>query len=295
MLKQLGGRQMKTLRAEQRRERHGTGNGPVYTLDSFGDGIELGHASLGSPEDLLLALPDQRRNLKLRSRYSAVADNPLHQLERRLQKISQEGNLGTTKFYFGVAADPFHPFDGRFDASMRFLRLFARYRPGCLVIQTRSPLIVIALPVLKSLGDSLEIRIAVETCDESVAASLTPGLPRINERLSAASALRNFGFKVAMQVAPLLPYGDMKHDAAAFAEILVRYSDEIVLQPLVTDLSEEPRQDLIADALIRTGRTEWLRPDSHHHLYNVLHVLAPHKLASAHKEVETDQLSLRLL
>src|SRR5690606_18913170 len=130
-----------------------------------------------------LGLTDESELCRLRSRYVLRKQNPLHDLERHLVRLSDLGILRRSTIYFGTSRDPFFPFEGCFDGSMRLLELFARYAPGMLHVQTRSPLIVIALPVFTKLGKHCSVTIGFETHLEEVAAKYTPGLPRISERL----------------------------------------------------------------------------------------------------------------
>jgi DNA repair photolyase len=218
---------------------------------------------------------------KLRSRYLLNRVNPLWELEKHLMRLSRQGVLGTSTIYFGTTTDPFFPFEGKFDASMKFLSLFERYAPGLLVVQTRSPLLVIAMPVLKKLQHRAAVTIAIETPMEEMVRRYTPGFTRVEERLRAATALRRFGIEVTLQVAPLLPYGDWKRDAAAFAEVLDLHGDRIHVRPLSSGNPEEERKlrgSQVAKRLAQDRRFQWLRPDAANPLSVALEARCPKKL-----------------
>lgn len=271
-----------------------------YTVDSFANGIAFGQHKLPAGEDPReyygLRLKDDAELARLRSRYALHKSNPLHELELHLQRLSRQGQLNRSAIYLGTTTDPFYPFEGKFDASMKFLELFQRYTPGMLVVQTRSPLIVIALPVFKRLGRHAAVTIGIETHLEDSVARYTPGLPRVTERLKTASALRRFGVEVSLQVSPVLPYGDWKADAGKFAEILADHGDFIFVQP-ITDGSERReryvRNSSVARRLAMDRKFHYLRPDSANPLITALEGICPEKLRAPQRgHLEDRQLGI---
>lgn len=255
----------------------------VLSVDSFANGVAIGKVSEqenGIANFLPLSMEMEDQTTLLRSRYSSETDNSLGSLEGRLSLMQRKGELAQTVIYFGVNADPFHPFESRFDASMKFLNLFERFSAGQLVLQTRSPLLVVAMPVLRKLGSRLIVTIPVETSSPEAVAKYTPHLPKLSERLRVASILRKFGIKVHLQVAPMLPYGDIKKDAAAFAAMLISHSDYISIKPLRD--GEEARTRRTVPSVINKLAAErnfmWLRPDASKHLEQCVALLAPKKL-----------------
>lgn len=267
-----------------------------FTVDSFANGISFGQHSLEPGQDERdyygLRLHDEGSVVRLSSRYALHKENPLHGLEANLMRLSRQGVLRSAVIYFGVSMDPFLPFDGKFEASMKFLALFERYTPGMLIVQTRSPLVVIAMPVFKKLGQKVAVTIAVETPLEEMVQRYTPGLPRVAERLKVATALRRFGVKVNMQVSPVLPYGDWKNDAANFAELLCEHADSLHVMPL-TDGTEKLERRLRATSLVKKlsadRRFHWLRPDSANPLITAIEKTAPEKLRLIHRGQLTDR------
>jgi hypothetical protein len=282
----------------------------TFSVDSFSNGIAFGQQKLEVGMDardyLSLGLNDDQELGRLRSRYLLHTEreqgvNPLHKLEQHLIRLSRQGILGRSQIYFGSSTDPFHPFDGKFDASMRFLELFKRYTPGLLVIQTRSPLLVIAMPVLRKMGRHVAVTIGIETPLDEVAQRYTPSLPRISERLKTARALRNFGIEVTLQVAPMLPYGDWRKDAPTFADLLIQNSDYIYVRPFADGspgMERRLKANRIAQALARERKFHWLRPDAANPLITSIEVLAPNKLKMPEreqlKEAQIDLFSQKL-
>jgi hypothetical protein len=255
----------------------------VLSVDSFANGVAVG--KVASREDsiapfLPLSLEMEDQTAMLRSRYTTESETSLAALEGRLALMQRKGELAQTIVYFGVNADPFHPFETRFDASIKFLNLFERFSAGQLVLQTRSPLLVVAMPVLRKLGSRLIVTIPVETSSPEAAAKYTPHLPKISERLRVANVLRKFGIKVHLQVAPMLPYGDIKKDAAAFAAMLIAHADYISIRPLVDGSEGKTRKTVpsVVNKLAAERNFIWLRPDACKHLEQCVSLLAPKKL-----------------
>jgi len=272
----------------------------TYTVDSFANGVAFGQHRLELGLDARdfygLRLTDDNEVIRLRSRYILHKDSPFHKLERNLMRLSKQGILRQAQIYFGVTTDPFLPFEGKFDASMKFLDLFLKYTPGMLTVQTRSPLIVIAMPVLKRLGSHASVTIGIETSDEASVRRYTPGLPRIEERLKAVNALRRFGVEVNLQVSPLIPYGDWKGDAGHFADMLVKHADHIFVKPL-TDGSERVERKIRATPLARKLAADrqfyFLRADSANPLITAIEKIAPEKLlVPERKQLKEKQMKM---
>jgi len=272
----------------------------TYTVDSYANGIAFGQHKMEDGQDprevYRLRFRDDSEVIRLRGRYALHNHEPLLELERHLMLLSKQGVLRSSVIYFGTTTDPFHPFEGKFDASMKFLELFLRYTPGMLCVQTRSPLIVLALPVFKTLGKHVNITIALETSSEESARRYTPGFPRIGERLKTVQALRRFGIPVSLQVYPLLPYGDWRKDAGGFAELLMEHGDNIYVAGL-SDGSErcERRvaQTPLAKKLAADRAFHWLRPDSANPLISEIEARAAEKLAAPVWEaLQTKQMEM---
>jgi hypothetical protein len=256
----------------------------VYSIDSFADGISFGQHRINADSDwrrdLPLGIDDTTSSHQLRSRYPLKKENPLHALELQLMKLSQKGVLSESEMIFGLTTDPFFPFEGKFDASIRFLELFQRYTPQSITIQTRSPLIVIAMPILRKLGNRASVTIGIETHLEESSQRYTPGLPRVEERLKTAAALRRFGVEVTVQVGPVLPYGDWRKDASEFASVLNEHSDYIRPVPLY-ELQKQSGRSVncsVSQRIARDRLFHYLRPDSAEPLKAAIQNMAPQKL-----------------
>ncbi len=258
----------------------------IYSVDSIADGISFGHQPVRIGTEVQpypeLQLPDMASApVPLRTRYLLQKANPLHELEANLMRLSRQGILRRSHVILGVESDPFHPFEGRFDATMKFLALFQRYTPGHLTVQTRSALCVIALPVFAKLGAGASVTIGIETPTQEVADRYTPSLPRVADRLRAAETLRRAGIEVTIQVAPVLPYGDWRKDAESFAALLIDHADYISVNTFESGGNERSRRvrgSPLAQLLANDRKFHWLRRDSARPLLDAIQARAAHKL-----------------
>ncbi len=202
-------------------------------------------------------------------------------LEQKLSRLRKQGEMDSAVFYFGTASDPFTPFYKKFDVTVTCLELLEHYRPGLVVVQTRSPMVIAALPMLRALGNRAVVAISVESHLESMIARYTPNQPRVSERLIAAKGLRAQGARVNLVASPVLPYGEFYRDAWDFARILDEHADYITLGSLASGAQAEENQLKalpLAQKLVRDRHYRWLRPHSHRYLYYALSMTAPEKL-----------------
>ncbi len=84
----------------------GEGEHTTYTVDSFANGIAFGQQKLEPDMDALdyfsLRLKDDGELIRLRSRYLLHKNNPTHELERHLMRLSQQGLLSSATIYLGL-------------------------------------------------------------------------------------------------------------------------------------------------------------------------------------------------
>jgi hypothetical protein len=262
----------------QRSARRSSGD-PVLVVDSYARGISIGRVGDDQERfDLQIEGDLKHSPGLLRSRYVMQSKEPLADLERNLERLSVRGELRRTTVIFGVTTDPFHPFDEKFATSMKFLEIFERFAPGKLIIQTRSPLIVIGLPILKRVKETTTVAIGLETPDEDIRQRYSPNLPSVSERWKTVRALKRFGLKVGIQVAPLLPYGDWRNDAEAFAEDLAAEADWISVTSISQAAGASRPSGMIARQLAADRQFFWLRADTHRPLVEAIQRIAPEKL-----------------
>ena len=233
------------------------------------------------PSQFHLRFKDTRSYQLPEGKYFLFKENYSQSLERKLSQLHKQGRLADSVVYFGTTNDPFHALHKKFDVTMSCLNLLEQYRPGLVVVQTRSPLLISALPILKMLGDRVVVAINIESHLEASIQRYTPGQSRVGERLITAAGMRAQGIPVNLVVSPVLPYGDPYRDAWEFAELLDKHGDYISLGSLATgDLRDEAQLKtlLIAERLEADKQYRWLRPHSYRYLYFALQTMCPSKL-----------------
>lgn len=233
------------------------------------------------PAHFHLRTKETREFLLPSGKYFAFKEQYAQHLERRLSQLHEDGSLQNSVFYVGTITDPFSMFHKKFDVTMTCLQLLEHYRPGLVVLQTRSPMAISALPMLKVLADRAIVGMPIESHLEASIARYTPGQPKIGDRLLAANGLRLQGIKVNLVVSPVLPYGDLHRESWEFAELLERHADFITVGCLAdggigneTALKSVP----LARQLAADKQFKLLRPYAYRHLYYALKVLCPEKL-----------------
>lgn len=193
-------------------------------------------------------------------------------LQRAFEILEDYGSLSSTVVVLGMTSDPLHPFDGKFDVTLKLLEMIAARRPQYLVVQTRSPLIVLALPILKALGDRVSVTIALEAARDADNERLTPDQPRPSERIKAARALKRLGIETVVQVAPVIAADNTKRRIREFAAVI----DEISCSVRITeyaDIAGKPARS-------RKRNSPRLLRDAHILLHEELHTIAPSKTVS---------------
>lgn len=244
-----------------------------------------------------LRLKDTREYLLPQGRYTMIKENLAESLERQLRSLRDQKLLSDAVIFFGMTTDPFFGFPRKFEVTMKCVELLEKYQPGLLVVQSRSPMLLAALPLFKRLGEQRAVAvIPVESPVERTIQLFTPGQASISERLITADGLRKQGIKVNLQVSPILPYGDFYRDAWPFAEMLAEYGDYVTFGCLATGhVADEPTlkalpiaQNLTADKMFR-----WLRPHAYRYLFHAMQEVAPEKLLlPVRPEAKLSQLSL---
>lgn len=217
----------------------------------------------------------------------------LNDLERLLQSLSQRGTLRESKFVFGVRSDPFL---ANFSLAIRVLTLLARFQPGLTVIQTRSPLLVLAVPQLSALRNRVEVTVPIETHNERALLRYTPTLPKLSDRLSLIATLKQFRLPVTIQAGPLLPWGSWDGDGATFAEFLAQTEVASVYFSWIChrqDTWGHPKHSEVAAKLAADRKFHWLRPDTAEPLATHLEKIAPKLLVKPEKRyLHSRQLEL---
>ena len=164
--------------------------------------------------------------------------------------------------YCSPLTDPYQPAEEQAQLMPGILEAVAERPPAVFVIQTRGPLILRDLPLLRAAAERTQLRVSlsVTTNREEISRMFEPRGPSVAERLRAVRALRDAGIPVSVTLSPLLPCDP---------EELVRLAVEASDGPLVADpfhvreakpsgaTTRMPSLELCR----RKGFGEWLQPD----------------------------------
>jgi DNA repair photolyase len=99
--------------------------------------------------------------------------------------------------------DPYQPVEQTYELTRGCLEILAE-QDWPVVVQTRSPLVLRDLDVLKA-GKDFEVGLSITTADDGIRKLFEPAAPAIPERLQALGELRRAGIRTYAMIAPMLP------------------------------------------------------------------------------------------
>jgi DNA repair photolyase len=99
--------------------------------------------------------------------------------------------------------DPYQPLEAQYRLTRQCLEILAQNH-WPVTVQTRSPLVLRDIDILKDLPD-LEVGFSVTTAEDGFRALFEPHAPPINARLRALDELHQSGIRTFAMVAPMLP------------------------------------------------------------------------------------------
>jgi uncharacterized Fe-S cluster-containing radical SAM superfamily protein len=107
------------------------------------------------------------------------------------------------KVWVSGVCDPYQPLEASYTLTRQCLELLVRNR-WPVIIQTRSPLVLRDIDLLKDAAD-VEVGLSVTTADDTIRTLFEPNAPPIHERIRALGELHNAGIRTYAMIAPLLP------------------------------------------------------------------------------------------
>ena len=99
--------------------------------------------------------------------------------------------------------DPYQPLEARYKLTRQCLEILAQNN-WPVTIQTRSPLVLRDIDILKEMQD-LDAGLSVTTADDAIRKIFEPNAPPISDRINALEELHKAGIKTYAMVAPMLP------------------------------------------------------------------------------------------
>lgn len=139
--------------------------------------------------------------------YLDVKINAPDLLKRELQK--QEKRSGLKNFgsiFFSSVTDPYVAMETKFQLTRKCLEVLAEFDyEGQIAIQTKSPLVLRDIDVLKKLKD-VSVGFTVTTLNDKVSRFIEVKAPPVSSRLQALKQLNEAGISTYAFVGPLLPH-----------------------------------------------------------------------------------------
>lgn len=200
------------------------------------------------------------------ARYSSLADqgwgawarpkvNLPELLRAELERAAARGKLDALRVFMSSATDPYQPIERRYELTRRCLEVMAELRPGWLVVQTRAPLVVRDLELLRRLGRRAMVSVTVETDSEEVRRAITPRTPALHRRHAAMAQLRAVGIYVQAAISPLLPC-----DPERLAAQLAPLCDRVLVDTYISGDGARGQRTIdlgIPDLYERLGWGDW--------------------------------------
>lgn len=143
-------------------------------------------------------------------------------LQRELARLHARAQLDTTSIFMSSATDPYQPLERHWRLSRACLDAFSAMPPGCLVIQTRSPLVEDDFARIAQLGNRAWLSVTLETDRDDIRRAVTPRCPSIARRITLIRRARAAGLRVQAAVSPCLPFSSVAEFGGLLLELDVR-------------------------------------------------------------------------
>jgi DNA repair photolyase len=126
---------------------------------------------------------------------------------------SQRHRLHGQSVFLASATDPYQPLEREFRLTRACLEVLLQCPTTRVLVQTRSPLVLQDVELLKAFGNRLRVGFSIPTDDDTVRQVVEPRAPAIPSRWAAMERLAKAGIEVNLAVCPLMPV----HNPEAFA------------------------------------------------------------------------------
>lgn len=117
--------------------------------------------------------------------------------------------------------DPYQPLEAKYKLSRKCLEILIQNK-WPVIVQTRSPLVLRDLEILKEAED-IEVGLSITSANDEIREIFEPHAPPIAERLRTIDALHQNGIKTYVMIAPILP------EAEDLARILKGKIDYLII------------------------------------------------------------------
>ena len=125
------------------------------------------------------------------------------------------------RVWISGVCDPYQPLEAKYQLTRQCLEILAQNN-WPVVVQTRSPLVLRDLDILKE-GSDFEVGLSIPTADDSIRKLFEPNAPPIDSRVRALDQMHQAGIRTYVMIAPMLP------GAEGLAEILAGKVDHVII------------------------------------------------------------------
>jgi len=107
------------------------------------------------------------------------------------------------RVWISGVCDPYQPLEEKYRLTRQCLEILV-HNNWPVIIQTRSPLVLRDIDIIKGAPDS-EVGLSVTTADDSIRELFEPHAPPIHDRIHALDTLHKAGIRTYAMIAPVLP------------------------------------------------------------------------------------------
>lgn len=151
-----------------------------------------------------------------------VKENALQLLIKKRKKPLLDKTI-----YMSSVTDPYQPIEKQLELTRSILKELLLYHKPRLVIQTRSPLVVRDIDLLKKF-ETVQVNMTITTDSEEVRKAFEPLCPSNKSRLKAIKEVTEAGINTCITMTPLLPIENPKEFTK---ELLSTGVQKFVVQP----------------------------------------------------------------
>jgi DNA repair photolyase len=173
--------------------------------------------SFGCTYCYAMFLPQNRRPREDWGKWFQAKANAVEVARQQAPKLAGQA------LYLSSVTDPYMPVERGLELTRGILEALLPHQPR-LLIQTRGPLVVRDLDLLKQLR-SVRVNMSIPTDSEIVRQAFEPKAPPLERRWEALKAVQEAGISAGVCVTPMLPL----EDPEAFAARLVRFAPDVLV------------------------------------------------------------------
>ncbi|MCK6255559.1 radical SAM protein [Fictibacillus sp. KIGAM418] len=193
-----------------------------------------------------------------------IKSNAAELLRRDLLKARKKGPV---TIFMASSTDPYQPLEHETKLTRSLLEVMLETPPDFLHLQTRSPLVVRDIDLLKKFGDKVRVSMTIETDKEDIRKAFAPTAPPIPARMKALREIKNAGITTQASLSPLLPC------SREFPQKLRPVADRVTIDDFwMGDGSGGKRTERLGiyEIYKKTGMEKWYNPNTHKVVLNMM-------------------------